>query len=254
MKKVEIPLLTERDIDCRVQSVAKNKNGKVGATVLLYKDARVDMRILDELFGTFGWQRTHEVINDNLFCSIDIWDEDEHKWVRKQDVGVESYTEKEKGEASDSFKRAGFNVGIGRELYTAPFIYIELDENEWYNDKDGKVKCSASTKFDVSHIGYNDSREISELTVIDKKGNERFTFGAKKPKSSYNAKSAPVSADEGKTELTYEQALEVMFQGRKLRDIYKTDRAFITEIYKSCPNNVKKAIEVINKKIKEANG
>lgn len=130
---VTIPLLTAQDIECRVQSVSRSKgSGRVGAVLLLYKDARVDMRILDQVFGPNNWRRTHEVINGNLFCNIDIWDAQKHDWVRKQDVGVESNTEKEKGQASDAFKRAGFNVGIGRELYTAPFIYVELAENEFY--------------------------------------------------------------------------------------------------------------------------
>ena len=130
MKELSIPLLTEQDIDCRVQSVSKAKTGRVGAVLLLYKDARVDMRILDQVFGPGNWQRTHEVINGNLFCNIDIWDDEKKTWVRKQDVGTESNTEKEKGQASDAFKRAGFNVGIGRELYTGPFIYVELADNE----------------------------------------------------------------------------------------------------------------------------
>lgn len=95
----DIPLLTEKDIECRVQSVSRAKTGRVGAVLLLYKDARVDMRILDQVFGPGNWQRTHEVINGNLFCNIDIWDAEKHAWVRKQDVGVESNTEKEKGQA-----------------------------------------------------------------------------------------------------------------------------------------------------------
>ena len=115
-----IPLLTAADIECRVQSVSRARSGQVGAVLLLYKDARVDMRILDQVFGPGNWARTHEVINGNLFCNIDIWDAQKGVWVRKQDVGVESNTEKEKGQASDAFKRAGFNVGIGRELYTGP--------------------------------------------------------------------------------------------------------------------------------------
>ena len=125
MKDFNIPLLTAEDIDCRVQSVSKAKNGTVGAVLLLYKDARVDMRILDQVFGPGNWQRTHELINGNLFCTIEIWDDEKAAWVKKQDVGVESNTEKEKGQASDAFKRAGFNVGIGRELYSAPFTYVE---------------------------------------------------------------------------------------------------------------------------------
>ena len=146
MKDFNIPLLTAEDIDCRVQSVSKAKNGTVGAVLLLYKDARVDMRILDQVFGPGNWQRTHEVINGNLFCNIDIWDDEKKTWVRKQDVGTESNTEKEKGQASDSFKRAGFNVGIGRELYTGPFIYVELADGEFYPERQGQkevFKCYA---------------------------------------------------------------------------------------------------------------
>jgi len=113
-------MLKAEEIECRVGTI----NGK-GCSLLLYKDARVDMKILDETYGVGNWQRTHEVINDNLFCTIEIWNDRIEQWVKKQDVGTESYTEKEKGEASDSFKRAGFNVGIGRELYTSPFIWIQ---------------------------------------------------------------------------------------------------------------------------------
>ena len=80
MKELSIPLLTEQDIDCRVQSVSKAKTGRVGAVLLLYKDARVDMRILDHVFGPGNWQRTHEVINGNLFCNIDIWDDEKQTW------------------------------------------------------------------------------------------------------------------------------------------------------------------------------
>lgn len=174
----EIPLLTAADIECRVQSVSRAKNGRVGAVLLLYKDARVDMRILDQVFGPGNWQRTHEVINGNLFCNIDIWDAEKRAWVRKQDVGVESNTEKEKGQASDAFKRAGFNVGIGRELYTGPFIYVELADNEFYSEgQNGRkevLKCYSNTRFTVTHVAYNDRREISELVIVDRNGNVRF--------------------------------------------------------------------------------
>lgn len=112
------PLKAE-EIEVRVDRI-----GEKGAVFLLYKDARCDMNILDETVGAQNWRRTHEVINGNLFCNIDIWDETKKEWVRKQDVGTESNTEKEKGQASDSFKRAGTNWGIGRELYTKIFIFI----------------------------------------------------------------------------------------------------------------------------------
>lgn len=202
-KPREIPLLTAQDIECRVQSVSKNRAGKVGAVLLLYKDARVDMRILDQVFGPGNWQRTHEVINGNLFCNVDVWDDEKKTWVRKQDVGVESNTEKEKGQASDAFKRAGFNVGIGRELYTGPFIYVELAEGEYYSDKQGQkdvFRCFPSTRFDVAHVAYNDRREISELSIIDRSGNVRFDMkkgAAAPPQAPTGARSG---AGKGKTQ------------------------------------------------------
>lgn len=175
-KKI-IPLLEADDIECRVQSVSEGKSGKIGATLLLYKDARVDMRILDLVYGSNNWQRTHEVVNGNLFCSIDIWDESKKMWVRKQDVGTKSNTEEEKGEASDSFKRAGTNVGIGRELYTAPFIYVALNDGEYSKQKSGnKETYKCFTKFKVTKVGYNDRREINDLIISDGKGNVRFNM------------------------------------------------------------------------------
>lgn len=165
----EIRLLQADEIEVRVQTVKEK-----GYSLLLYKDARVDMRILDETFGVNGWQRTHEVINGNLFCNIDIWDNSKACWVRKQDVGVESQTEKEKGRASDSFKRAGFNIGIGRELYTSPFIWVQAEPNETYNDK-GKFKLSPTLKFSVKTIEFNDKREIVGLEIVDNKGKVRFS-------------------------------------------------------------------------------
>jgi len=182
----QIPLLTAADIDCRVQSVT-NKQGKVGAILLLYKDARVDMKLLDEVFGVGNWQRTHEVINGNLFCNLDIWDETKKSWVRKQDVGTESNTEKEKGQASDAFKRAGFNVGIGRELYTSPFIYITLADGE-YSDYQGKPRCSAWVKFSVQSIDYNERREISSLVIVDQNGKQRFALAGGKAKAALTVK------------------------------------------------------------------
>lgn len=201
----EIPLLTEKDIECRVQSVSRAKTGKVGAVLLLYKDARVDMRILDQVFGPGNWQRTHEVINGNLFCNIDIWDAEKRAWVRKQDVGVESNTEKEKGQASDAFKRAGFNVGIGRELYTGPFIYVELADNEFYSEgqQNGRkevLKCYSNTRFSVTHVAYNDRREISELVIADRNGNVRFDMNRRVAGPSQAAQGGQGAPAQGNTQ------------------------------------------------------
>jgi hypothetical protein len=172
---MEIRLLQANEIDVRVQSVKKTSKG-VGCILLLYKDARVDMKILDEVYGPNGWQRTHEVINDNLFCNVDTWDNEKKCWIRKHDVGVESNTEKQKGEASDAFKRACFNVGIGRELYTAPFIWIDLKDGE-YTESNGKLQVSTFAKFSVKSIGYNKEREIISLEIIDSKNTSRYKLG-----------------------------------------------------------------------------
>ena len=110
-------LLKASEIDCRIATVSQK-----GVSVLLYKDARVDQNILDETVGPMNWQRSHS--RDNANCTVSLWDDEKKQWISKEDTGTESYTEKEKGLASDSFKRACFSWGIGRELYTAPFIWI----------------------------------------------------------------------------------------------------------------------------------
>ena len=174
---MNIPLLKAEDIECRVNQVAQGRNG-VFALLLLYKDARVDMRILDEVFGVMGWQRHHELIAGNLFCSILIWDDAKKTWVSKQDVGTESNVEKEKGQASDAFKRAGFNVGIGRELYTAPRIAVTLRENE-YTNEGNKLKVKPWIRYSVDKIEYNDRREIVRLSIMDLEGTVRFSWSGK---------------------------------------------------------------------------
>lgn len=151
--------LNADEIDCRISTVSEK-----GLSLLLYKDARVDMRLLDEVVGAENWQRKHELINGNLFCSVGIRCGTE--WVWKQDVGVESYTEKEKGQASDSFKRACFNWGIGRELYSAPFIWIPADKCNLFN-KSGRMSCN--DRFEVTSIGYDGNGNINHLTIKNMK-------------------------------------------------------------------------------------
>lgn len=171
--------LLANEIDCRVATVkqpnAEMKNG--GVSILLYKDARVDMRLLDEVFGCMGWKREHQVLDGRLYCTISVYDEKSGQWVSKQDVGVESYTEKEKGQASDSFKRAGFNWGIGRELYTAPFIWVQLNESEWKKTQNG---CQPTIALHVAEIEYAGD-DICHLVLKDKNGNNRFTWGKSNP-------------------------------------------------------------------------
>ena len=153
------------EIECRVQSV--HKTGK-GLTLLLYKDARVDMNILDETVGSLNWQREHYECKGNLFCRVGInrnhVDEGlDPDWVWKSDCGTESNTEAQKGEASDSFKRACFNLGIGRELYTAPFVWIPSDkcniENGKCYDKFLVDKITIIDKRITSLVIYNDNKK-----------------------------------------------------------------------------------------------
>jgi len=182
-------LLRADEISCRVQSVTDYGS----AIILLYKDARTDMTILDETYGAMNWQRTHEVINENLFCNIDVWDDDKKSWVRKQDVGVESNTESEKGEASDSFKRSGTNWGIGRELYTAPKISLKLETDEIKTGTSGKQQTTFKFGLTVTHIAYNDKREITELVLKDKKGKIRFSLSVGKPLQADEPEGMPVA-------------------------------------------------------------
>ena len=153
----QIRLLKSDEIECRVGTI-----GEEGLALLLYKDARADMKILDETFGAMNWQLQHELIGDNLYCTVRIWDESKNQWIAKMDVGTESYTEKEKGQASDSFKRACVSVGIGRELYSAPFIWIPAIKVNIQKKND---RCVTYDKFKVKEIHYNQNREISGLVI-----------------------------------------------------------------------------------------
>lgn len=138
------------EIDVRIAMVKSN-----GVSLLLYKDARVDQNILDETVGEYNWQKKYT--RDNANCIVSIWDENKKQWIEKEDTGTESYTEKEKGLASDSFKRACFNWGIGRELYTAPFIWIRAED---CTIKENQCKYSCSDKFIVEAI------EIKEKKIV----------------------------------------------------------------------------------------
>ena len=168
--------LLASEIDCRVATVKQpSQDGQGGVSILLYKDARVDMRLLDEVYGAMGWKREHQVLDGRLYCTISVYDGRTGQWVSKQDVGVESYTEKEKGQASDSFKRAGFNWGIGRELYTAPFIWVNLSEKEWRKAGQG---MQPNINLSVAEIEYNGDY-ICYLRLVDRNGAERFKWGKK---------------------------------------------------------------------------
>ena len=180
MEQNLIRLLKADEIECRV-SVIK----ETGLSLLLYKDARVDQKILDETFGIFGWKRSHQSIEGNLYCTVEILDRESGEWIAKQDVGTTGYAEKEKSQASDSFKRACFNWGIGRELYTAPFIWIPKGKT-LIQCKDNRFYCN--DHFSVSSIQYSDNREIIALVVVNEEGEAVFEMKAAGTAGSGNRK------------------------------------------------------------------
>lgn len=156
--------LKAEEIDCRVQTCNGN-----GVSLLLYKDSRCDMNILDETVGAENWQRGHKELKNNIYCGVGINKmrntTEPPQWIWKWDAGAESYTEKEKGEASDSFKRACVNWGIGRELYTSPFIWIDA-KNLKKLEQDGRGNWKCKDNFVVRDIGYYDGA-IDYLIIED---------------------------------------------------------------------------------------
>ena len=178
MSEFKFRLLNANEIECRVGQCGKSQKGVGWCSLLLYKDARCDQKILDETFGIFGWQRKHEVVNGQLCCIVSVKNPKTGEWVEKQDVGTESNTEAVKGQFSDSFKRASFNWGVGRELYTAPKIFVTLNNDEMF-EKNNKWSVSSKTTFYVTEIGYDKERNINTLTIVDKDGKVRYKMGDK---------------------------------------------------------------------------
>ena len=172
--KLEFRKLRADEIDCRIGQIKET-----GLSLLLYKDARCDMNVLDETVGAMNWKREHT--RDNKNCIVSIWDEDKAQWISKEDTGTESNTEAEKGLASDSFKRACVNWGIGRELYTAPFIWIKAGDANITN-YGGKFRCNDG--FSVAKLTYKKNGDIDGLAIRNEKtGNVVF---AKMPKEKNN--------------------------------------------------------------------
>ena len=171
--KLQFRDLRKDEIDVRIGQVLDS-----GVTLLLYKDARCDMNILDETVGAMDWQRSHT--RDNANCIVSIWDIEKEQWISKEDTGTESNTEKEKGLASDSFKRACTNWGIGRELYTSPFIYVSANDCNIVTGSNGKKVCR--DKFVVEAVEVKDKVIVALAIKNAKTGNIVFSFG-NKPKA-----------------------------------------------------------------------
>ncbi len=174
--KFEFPTLDREQISVKVKQVTAK-----GAVALLYKSARVDMDMLDAVVGQGNWECDYREIHGNLYCGVGIYDADRNCVVWKLDCGIESGQDdgnEKKAEASDAFKRAGFRWGIGRELYSAPFIFLQVETE----NSGGKYKLkNPFERFEVASIAYDDNRKIAALTIVDGKGNAVYTYGGKKP-------------------------------------------------------------------------
>ncbi len=203
MEQNLLRLLKADESECRVAVIKEN-----GLSLLLYKDARVDQSILDETLGPFGWKRSHQSIEGNLYCTVEIFDKETGEWVAKQDVGTMSYSEKEKEQASDSFKRACFNWGIGRELYTAPFIWISARKAIiTYKEDQNKVKrFSCNGRFSVSAIRYNDDREICALVLVNDRGQMVYELKEKGAGAADGRKGKAAGGNANKAEMAQKPA------------------------------------------------
>ena len=160
------------EVECRVGTCSER-----GVSLLLYKDARCDMALLDETVGPENWQCDYDSIDGKLFCTVGIKvmrTENYYEWIYKQDVGVPSNMESTKGEASDAFKRACFKWGIGRELYTAPFIWVPADKCNITKGKNGKPQCYDD--FRVTEMEVEDG-EIVKLTIRNMKRRGEVVYG-----------------------------------------------------------------------------
>ncbi len=249
--------LTANEIDARIGTVNEK-----GLTLLLYKDARCDMAILDETVGAERWQREHYEVKGNLYCRVGIKCETTSDWVWKSDCGTESNAEKQKGESSDSFKRACVNWGIGRELYTAPLIYIPAANNDGtpnYKVFEKNGKMTTYDKFKVTKMTVENKR-ITELAIINTK--------SKKCVFSYSDKPVSNSTSSQRTDPRNNMIVEVdklVSEFAQMRDktkaevmssLYASQNVYVnpgTDLSDFTLDQLQKAGSVLTKWIRKAN-
>lgn len=192
MEKLVFRTLNADEIECRVGQVAKDNKG---FSLLLYKTARVDANVLDETVGCFNWQKRFYQVKNTMICEISINANFNHSeladpyWVSKADGGDESNTEAIKGECSDAMKRAGFQWGIGRELYYSPFIWITKTPE---NDSNGR--------YSVKEVQFNDKKEFTKLVIVNDKTQEivySYPKGANKAQNGSKPQNNAVISEKG---------------------------------------------------------
>ena len=177
--------LTEDEIELRVGSTNDS-----GFQLLLYKNARIDMQLLDEVVGVGNWQREHYILGNDIYCKVGIYNQELKQWVWKADAGSSGTIEEEKSKASDSFKRACVCFGLGRCLYSAPFVWIVS------KDKDGVMTGETKKeRYIVDEIGYTDHK-ITKLVIKNEKtkkvvfsmgSNQKVAQTSEKPQANANS-------------------------------------------------------------------
>lgn len=208
MTKIEFPLLQPEQISVKVKQVTAK-----GAVALLYKSARVDMDLLDEIVGPYNWQVQYREIKGNLYCSIGIYYPDRSEWIWKDDCGIESAQNdgnEKKAESSDALKRAAFRWGIGRELYSAPFTFLQVETKPNGSRYELADKFA---RFHVAEIDYDEKRKITKLVIADDNGKEVFRF----PKGGAARKPDPKPEQPAPGGITDAQL-------EKVQKLYTTDR------------------------------
>ena len=252
---MEFRNIKPEEIELRVGTVTEK-----GYTLLLYKNARVDMAMLDETVGSSNWMRDHKEVKGNLYCGIGIWDEVKQQWIWKWDCGAESFSDKEKGEASDSFKRAGFNWGIGRELYTAPFIWIncQCPDKKMPREEQRRV-----AQMRVSTIEVVDGK-ITKLEIVDKESSV-FRFGItpsqdKKALSlQHSGKAIAMTADSLAALREIHETLQEQYPDLFKRvidnkvEIVKLPPVFGIKLWELSVEDIQQAVELNEKKNERAN-
>lgn len=226
-------LLRADEIECRIAQC-----NAYGVGILLYKDARCDMNILDETVGSENWQRHHS--RDNANCIVSIWDSKKQMWIEKEDTGTESFTEREKGLASDSFKRACFNWGIGRELYSAPQMFVRKADLETLTESNGKWSCRDF--FKVTALAY-EGNQISTVIIKNMKNDKELSFSNSKPMTH----EVPEDVSNNKISETKVKALRTKMKAsgieeEKILSLYKLDKLeeMTERQFLNCVNNWEK--------------
>lgn len=186
------------EIEVRVGSTRKDKNGEViDFGLLLYKNARVDMALLDETVGAFNWQAKYYQVKNTMICSVGIYNEERKEWLWKDNGGDDDFTtEQVKAECSDAFKRACFLIGIGRKLYSASKLYMRVNKTEENTEK---------SYYAVKSISYDDDG-ITKVVIINKKTKKEVITATLDKKVSQNADLTPktdiVNTNEPKGSIT----------------------------------------------------